>query len=203
MFDIHRGEWDDELLALLDVPRAVLPAVVASSGVCAHAALGGAAVPIGGIAGDQQAALFGQACLEPGMAKNTYGTGCFLLLNTGRRGDIEDHMLPHRMASRHHDRFAFEEACSSPARRPWLRYGLKIIPSAAESKALAASVPTRGVYMVPAFAGSARRLGWPRARGDLRLTPGSPGDLARAASKPLRFRAPRSCARWRRRHWSA
>src|SRR6202521_723110 len=94
LFDIHRGEWDDELLALLDVPRAVLPAVVASSGVCAHATLLGAVAPIAGIAGDQQAALFGQACLEPGMAKNTYGTGCFLLLNTGRTAvTSKNHLL--------------------------------------------------------------------------------------------------------------
>jgi len=94
LFDIHRGEWDDELLGLLDVPRAVLPEVVASSGVCAHATLGGTAVPIAGIAGDQQAALFGQACLEPGLAKNTYGTGCFLLLNTGRTAvTSKNHLL--------------------------------------------------------------------------------------------------------------
>ncbi len=84
LFDIHRGEWDDELLTLLDVPRAVLPRVVSSSGVCAQWNEGSAGVPIAGIAGDQQAALFGQACLTPGLAKNTYGTGCFLLLNTGR-----------------------------------------------------------------------------------------------------------------------
>src|SRR6185437_11927225 len=83
LFDMHHGDWDDELLALLDVPRAVLPAVVASSGVCGDATIAGTRVPIAGIAGDQQAALFGQACLTRGMAKNTYGTGCFLLLNTG------------------------------------------------------------------------------------------------------------------------
>src|SRR5207244_3908753 len=83
LFDIHAGDWDDELLALLDIPRAVLPAVVPSSGVCAETAIQGSVVPIAGIAGDQQAALFGQACVAPGLAKNTYGTGCFLLLNTG------------------------------------------------------------------------------------------------------------------------
>ncbi len=83
LFNIHTGDWDDELLALLDVPRAVLPTVVASSGICAECRIGDATVPIAGIAGDQQAALFGQACLAPGLAKNTYGTGCFLLLNTG------------------------------------------------------------------------------------------------------------------------
>src|SRR5437764_5022438 len=84
LFDIHRGDWDDELLALLDVPRLVLPTVVSSSGVCGEWKDGSSRVPIAGIAGDQQAALFGQACLKPGLAKNTYGTGCFLLLNTGR-----------------------------------------------------------------------------------------------------------------------
>src|SRR5438105_217896 len=83
LFNIHTGEWDGELLAVLDVPRAVLPTVVASSGICAECRIGDATVPIAGIAGDQQAALFGQACLAPGLAKNTYGTGCFLLLNTG------------------------------------------------------------------------------------------------------------------------
>jgi len=84
LFDIHAGQWDDELLALLGVPRAVLPLVVPSSGVCANASIDGVDIPIAGIAGDQQAALFGQACIAPGMAKNTYGTGCFLLLNTGK-----------------------------------------------------------------------------------------------------------------------
>src|SRR6185503_15749676 len=83
LFNIHTGDWDDELLAVLDIPRAILPQVVPSSGICGQAKIGGLEVPIAGIAGDQQAALFGQACLAPGLAKNTYGTGCFLLLNTG------------------------------------------------------------------------------------------------------------------------
>jgi glycerol kinase len=83
LFDIRAGGWDDELLALLDIPRAVLPRVVPSSAICAHASIDGVDVPIAGIAGDQQAALFGQACHSPGLAKNTYGTGCFLLMNTG------------------------------------------------------------------------------------------------------------------------
>ena len=83
LFDIRKGAWDDELLALLDVPREVLPRVVPSSGICAQATIDGVDVPISGIAGDQQAALFGQACHAPGLAKNTYGTGCFLLMNTG------------------------------------------------------------------------------------------------------------------------
>src|SRR4030095_2449034 len=83
LFDIRNGAWDDELLGLLDIPRAVLPQIVPSSAICATASLGGVDVPIAGIAGDQQDALFGQACHSPGLAKNTYGTGCFLLLNTG------------------------------------------------------------------------------------------------------------------------
>ena len=93
LYDIHRGDWDDELLALLDVPRSVLPRVVASSGVCAETMLDGVGIPIGGIAGDQQAALFGQACHAPGMAKNTYGTGCFLLMNTGEQAVVSTHNL--------------------------------------------------------------------------------------------------------------
>ena len=93
LFDIHHGDWDDELLDLLDVPRAVLPKVVPSSGICVDVNVQGTAVPIAGIAGDQQAALFGQVCLEPGLAKNTYGTGCFLLLNTGHAAVVSKNRL--------------------------------------------------------------------------------------------------------------
>jgi len=195
LFDIHRGEWDDELLALLDVPRAVLPAVVASSGVCAHAALGGAAVPIAGIAGDQQAALFGQACLEPGLAKNTYGTGCFLLLNTGRAAVTSKNHLLSTVAWRRDGttNYALEGSVFiAGAVVQWLRDGLKIIRSAAEVEALAASVPDNGgVYLVPAFAG----LGAPHwdayARGAiLGLTRGATGaHLARAALEAIAFQS--------------
>ena len=195
LFDIHRGEWDDELLALLDVPRAVLPAVVASSGVCAHAALGGAAVPIAGIAGDQQAALFGQACLEPGLAKNTYGTGCFLLLNTGRTAVTSKNHLLSTVAWRRDGTtdYALEGSVFiAGAVVQWLRDGLKIIRSAAEVEALAASVPDNGgVYLVPAFAG----LGAPHwdayARGAiLGLTRGATGaHLARAALEAIAFQS--------------
>jgi len=195
LFDIHRGEWDDELLALLDVPRAVLPAVVASSGVCAHAALGGAAVPIAGIAGDQQAALFGQACLEPGLAKNTYGTGCFLLLNTGRAAVTSKNHLLSTVAWRRDGTtdYALEGSVFiAGAVVQWLRDGLKIIRSAAEVEALAASVPDNGgVYLVPAFAG----LGAPHwdayARGAiLGLTRGATGaHLARAALEAIAFQS--------------
>jgi len=195
LFDIHRGEWDDELLALLDVPREVLPDVVASSGVCAQAALAGATVPIAGIAGDQQAALFGQACLEPGLAKNTYGTGCFLLLNTGRQAVASKNNLLATVAWRRGATtdYALEGSVFiAGAVVQWLRDGLKIIRSAAEVEALAASVPDNGgVYLVPAFAG----LGAPHwdayARGAIfGLTRGATGGhLARAALEAIAFQS--------------
>jgi glycerol kinase len=195
MFDIHSGEWDDELLRLLDVPRALLPQVVASSGVCAQAALAGATVPIAGIAGDQQAALFGQACLEPGLAKNTYGTGCFLLLNTGRSAVRSQNHLLSTVAWRRGTTtdYALEGSVFiAGAVVQWLRDGLKIIRSAAEVEALAASVPDNGgVYLVPAFAG----LGAPHwdsyARGAIfGLTRGATaGHLARAALEAIAFQS--------------
>jgi len=195
LFDIHRGEWDDELLGLLDVPRAVLPEVVASSGVCAHAALAGGTVPIAGIAGDQQAALFGQACLEPGLAKNTYGTGCFLLLNTGRSAVwSQNHLLATVAWKRGNTtEYALEGSVFiAGAVVQWLRDGLKIIRSAPEVEALAASVPDNGgVYLVPAFAG----LGAPHWDGYARgaifgLTRGATaGHLARAALEAIAFQS--------------
>src|SRR3989475_4338157 len=138
LFDIHRGDWDDELLGLLDLPRAILPTVVASSGVCAETRLAGVSVPIAGIAGDQQAALFGQACLEPGLAKNTYGTGCFLLLNTGRTAVTSKNHLLSTVAwefqkGRRSIVYALEGSVFiAGAVVQWLRDGLKIIRSAAE-----------------------------------------------------------------------
>ena len=195
LFDIHRGEWDDELLELLDVPRAVLPEVVASSGICAQASLGGVPVPIAGIAGDQQAALFGQACLEPGLAKNTYGTGCFLLLNTGRSAVTSQNHLLSTVAWKRGTTtdYALEGSVFiAGAVVQWLRDGLKIIRSAAEVEALAASVPDNGgVYFVPAFAG----LGAPHwdayARGAIfGLTRGvTAGHLARAALESIAFQS--------------
>jgi glycerol kinase len=222
LFDIHRGDWDDELLALLDVPRAVLPRVVSSSGVSAQAAVQGASVPVAGIAGDQQAALFGQACLEPGLAKNTYGTGCFLLLNTGRKAVASKNNLVStvawRLAHPHPNRPPQGTGASllSPALAgaseaggetiyalegsvfiagavvQWLRDGLKLIRSASEVEALAASVPDNGgVYLVPAFAG----LGAPHwdayARGAIfGLTRGATGaHLARAALEAIAYQS--------------
>ena len=195
LFDIHRGDWDDELLALLDVPRAVLPAVVASSGVCAEATIGAARVPIAGIAGDQQAALFGQACLERGMAKNTYGTGCFLLLNTGTSAVASSNHLVSTIAWKRDGRldYALEGSVFiAGAVVQWLRDGLKIVRSAAEIEALAASAPDNGgVYLVPAFAG----LGAPHwdayARGAMfGLTRGSTAaHIARAALESIAYQS--------------
>jgi glycerol kinase len=191
LFDLARGDWDDELLALFDVPRAVLPRIVESSGVCAYTMLDGVVVPIAGIAGDQQAALFGQACLAPGLAKNTYGTGCFLLLNTGANVVASRNNLVTTVAWKRN--LALEYALEGSvfiagAVVQWLRDGLKIIRSAAEVEALASSVPDNGgVCFVPAFAG----LGAPHwdayARGALfGLTRGATGaHVARAALESI------------------
>jgi glycerol kinase len=193
LFDIHSGDWDDELLALFDIPRPVLPRIVPSSGVCGHAKVGGIDVPIAGIAGDQQAALFGQACHAPGLAKNTYGTGCFLLMNTGTRAVASANNLLTTVAWRRDGAtdYALEGSVFiGGAVVQWLRDGLKIVRSAAEIEALAASVPDNGgVYLVPAFAG----LGAPHwdayARGAMfGLTRGATSaHIARAALEAIAF----------------
>jgi len=195
LFDIHRGAWDDELLALFDIPRSVLPRVVPSSGVCAHAAIGGIRVPIAGIAGDQQAALFGQACHTPGLAKNTYGTGCFLLMHAGASAAASANNLLTTVAWQREGRtdYALEGSVFiGGAVVQWLRDGLKIIDSAAEIEALAARVPDNGgVYLVPAFAG----LGAPHwdayARGAIfGLTRGATAaHIARAALEAIAFQS--------------
>ena len=195
LFDIHSGDWDDELLALFDIPRSVLPRIVPSSGVCAHAQIGGIDVPIAGIAGDQQAALFGQACHTPGLAKNTYGTGCFLLLNTGAKAVASTHHLLTTVAWQRDGKtdYALEGSVFiGGAVVQWLRDGLKIIGSASEIEALAASVPDNGgVYLVPAFAG----LGAPHwdayARGAIfGLTRGATSaHIARAALEAIAFQS--------------
>ena len=195
LFDIRRGEWDDELLGLLDVRRSVLPQVVASSGVCAETLLDGVSVPIAGIAGDQQAALFGQACLAPGLAKNTYGTGCFLLMNTGTNAVASRNNLVTTVAWKRGDTldYALEGSVFiAGAVVQWLRDGLQIIRSASDVEPLAASVEdSGGVYFVPAFAG----LGAPHwdayARGSVfGLTRGTTGGhLARAALESIAFQS--------------
>ena len=157
LFDITKGDWDDELLKLFDVPRSMLPEVRSSSEVYGVTTLLGAPIPIAGIAGDQQAALFGQACTKPGMAKNTYGTGCFMLMNTGTKRIASKNNLLTTVAWRIGGRteYALEGSIFiAGAVVQWLRDGLEFFRSAAEVEELAARVSdTGGVYLVPAFAG--------------------------------------------------
>jgi len=159
MFNIHDRTWDPDLLHYLDVPVAVLPEVVASAYVAGHtdAAVVGAEIPIAGIAGDQQAALFGQACFEVGQAKNTYGTGCFLLVNAGRKRPDPGAGLLLTLACDRRGRpcYALEGSVFiAGAVVQWLRDGLGLIQHADETHMLAQSVSdTQGVYLVPAFAG--------------------------------------------------
>ncbi|HEV7515876.1 MAG TPA: glycerol kinase GlpK [Thermoanaerobaculia bacterium] len=197
LFDLARGDWDDELLGLFSVPRAMLPAIVPSSGVIGETAPGlfGRPIPIAGVAGDQQAALFGQVCVRPGMAKCTYGTGSFLLLNTGPRPTPSAHGLLTTAAWRIGGRtdYALEGSVFiAGALVQWLRDGLGVIRSAAEVEALAASVPDAGgVVLVPAFAGLGAPHWDPRARGTiLGLTRGTTAaHLARAALEAIAFQA--------------
>ena len=171
VFDIHRRAWDDELLAALRIPRAMLPTAVANRGVVgvAEARHFGAEIPIAGLAGDQQAALFGQGCFAEGEAKNTYGTGCFLLANTGRAAAATEGGLLATIAWDIGDgpRYAIEgSAFVTGAAVQWLRDGLGIIADAGETEALARSVPAGdGLYLVPAFTGLGAPHWDPRARG--------------------------------------
>jgi glycerol kinase len=159
VFDIHRRRWDDDLLALLDIPRGMMATPVSSSGVVDHADPPhfGAELPIAGIAGDQQAALFGQTCFTAGEAKNTYGTGCFLLVNTGAHPATASGGLLTTVAWDIGDGvgYALEgSAFITGAAVQWLRDGLGIIATAAETESLATSLPGNdGVYLVPAFTG--------------------------------------------------
>jgi glycerol kinase len=171
LFNIHTMAWDDELLRILDVPRAMLPEVRSSSEVYGETdpAIFGSPVPIAGIAGDQQAALFGQACFEPGAAKNTYGTGCFMLLNTGETPVPSQKGLLTTVAWQVNGKtsYALEGAVFiAGAAVQWIRDGLKAIQSSAEVEALMQQVPdTDGVYLVPAFVGLGAPYWDPRARG--------------------------------------
>jgi len=196
LFDLHTGDWDEELLALLSIPRALLPEVCASSAILADAgALLGVEAPIAGLAGDQHAALFGQACLEPGMVKNTYGTGCFLVMNTGGRPLASRNRLLTTPAWRigATDTYALEGSVfTAGAVVRWLRDGLGLIERSADVEALAASVPDAGgVYLVPAFSGLGAPHWDPYARGAvLGLTGGSgAGHLARAAIESIAYQS--------------
>jgi len=195
MYDIHRGAWDDELLDVLGVPAGVLPEVRGSSEPLATTApdVLGAAVPIAGVAGDQQAALFGQMCTRDGAIKSTYGTGCFLLLNTGERAVESKHNLLTTVAWQLDGRlhYALEGSVFiAGAAVQWLRDGLGLIRSAGEVESLAGSVEDNGgVYVVPAFAGLGAPHWDPHARGLIAgLTRGSTaGHLARAVLEAIAF----------------
>ena len=171
IFNIHTMEWDDELLRLLDIPRAMLPEVRSSSEVYGQtdAALLGAAIPVAGVAGDQQAALFGQACFDPGSAKNTYGTGCFMLLNTGDQPVPSEKGLLTTVAWKIGGKttYALEGSVFiAGAAVQWLRDGLKAITASADVEQLMSEVrDTDGVYLVPAFVGLGAPYWDPRARG--------------------------------------
>jgi glycerol kinase len=189
LYDIVKGDWDDELLGIMGIPRAMMPEVRPSSAVLGDtsAAFGSTGIPIAGIAGDQQAALFGQLCLQPGMVKNTYGTGCFMLLNTGHSLAPSRHGLLSTVAWDVAGATAYALEGSvfiAGAVVQWLRDGLGLVRSSGEVEALAASVPDNGgVCVVPAFAG----LGAPHwdsgARGLIAgITRGTTsGHIARAA----------------------
>ncbi|MEW6207736.1 MAG: glycerol kinase GlpK [Acidobacteriota bacterium] len=196
MFNIERGDWDDELLEILSVPRETLPAVSPSSAVIGETdpSLFGQAIPIAGNAGDQQAALFGQVCASPGMSKNTYGTGCFMLLNTGSEKVASKNNLLTTVGwkiGQKATQYALEGSVFiAGAAIQWLRDGLKIISSATETEAMAASVRDNGgVYFVPAFVG----LGAPHwdqyARGTIAgLTRGSTREhIVRAALESIAY----------------
>jgi glycerol kinase len=171
LYDIHRGDWDDELLRLLRVPRSVLPIVRDSAADygTTDPSLFGAAIPICGIAGDQQAATIGQACFQPGMMKSTYGTGCFALLNTGTTPIASTNRLLTTVAYQLGGvrTYALEGSIFiAGAAVQWLRDGLGIITSAPETGALAAAAdPTQRVVLVPAFVGLGAPYWNPDARG--------------------------------------
>lgn len=195
MFNINTMEWDDELLEMLTIPKSMLPAVKASSEVYGHTSstFYDAKIPIAGIAGDQQAALFGQMCTKPGMVKNTYGTGCFMLMNIGHKPLVSKNNLLTTVAWKINGEttYAFEGSIFiAGAVVQWLRDSLKIIRNSAEVEKLASSVDSaEGVYFVPAFAG----LGAPhwnqRAQGTIfGLTRGSTdAHIARAALEAIAY----------------
>ena len=194
LYDITRGSWDSDLLKLFGVPASMLPEVRPSSGRFGETRLLGDPIPVCGIAGDQQAALFGQVCTKPGMVKNTYGTGCFMLMNTGTKRIASGHNLLTTVAWQLGDaapEYAVEGSVFiAGAVVQWLRDGLGIIRKSSEIEALAAQVPdTGGVHLVPAFAG----LGAPHwdqhARGLLcGLTRGTTrAHIARAALEGIAF----------------
>lgn len=199
MFDIHTLQWDDELLAALSVPRSVLPEVVPSSGVVAESDSQwfGAPISIAGIAGDQQAATFGQSCFQPGMAKNTYGTGCFMLLNTGHRPIVSQNNLITTVGWQCQKdapvSYMLEGSVfMAGAIVQWLRDSLCIIERSDDIEALACSEPdSGGVLFVPAFNGLGAPYWDPYARGTLLgMTRGTgKAHIARAALESIAYQS--------------
>lgn len=197
LFDIHRNRWDEELLSALNIPVQVLPQVFASSANYGYTAsdIFGAPILIGGVAGDQQAALFGQACHTAGMVKNTYGTGCFMLMQTGERACESQHGLLTTSAAQldAKPKYALEGSVFvGGAVVQWLRDGLGIIKSSAEIEALAISVPdSGGVYFVPAFTGLGSPHWDPHARGAIfGLSRGTThAHIARAALEAIGYQS--------------
>jgi len=197
MLNVHTNTWDEELLGILDVPVDVLPAVWPSSHVYGHTRpdLLGAALPIGGVAGDQQSALFGQACFKAGLAKNTYGTGCFMLMHTGGQFQNSANGLITTSAAQPTGtpEFAFEGSVFiGGAVVQWLRDGLHAIKASGEVQQLAQSVPDAGgVMFVPAFTGLGAPYWKPEARGAIvGLTRGSTvAHIARAALESIAFQS--------------
>jgi glycerol kinase len=197
VFNIHSLDWDDELLEILDIPRAMLPEVRASSECYGQtsAELFGAPITIAGNAGDQQAATFGQACFEPGTAKNTYGTGCFMLLNTGEKAVASQHNLLTTIGWSVGGKVTYcleGSVFVAGAVVQWLRDGLGIIRSSNEIEALAASVPdSDGVYFVPAFVGLGAPYWDPHARGTIvGLSRGTKAaHIARAAVESMAYQS--------------
>ena len=196
LYDIHRGCWDERLLQLFKIPAVMLPRVLPSSHIVGESAkeLLGATIPIAGIAGDQQAALFGQGCTRAGMAKNTYGTGCFVLLNTGAKAVKSRGGLLTTVAAQAGSRqYALEGSVfMGGAVIQWLRDELSLIRKSSDVEALAAMVQdTGGVYLVPAFTGLGAPYWDPGARGAIvGMTRGtSSAHLARAALESIAFQS--------------
>jgi glycerol kinase len=197
LFDVHRNQWDEELLALLEIPASLMPRVLPSSADYGRSvdSLLGAPVRIGGVAGDQQSALFGQACFREGMAKNTYGTGCFLLMHTGGRFQSSANGLLTTSAAQTSEapQYAMEGSVFvGGAVVQWLRDGLNAIENSAQIEALAASVPDAGgVMLVPAFTGLGAPYWKPDARGTITgLTRGSTvAHVARAALESIAYQS--------------
>ena len=193
LFNIHTLSWDKELLELLDIPESMMPEVHSSSEVYGNTSLLGGTIPVAGIAGDQQAALFGQMCTEPGSVKNTYGTGCFLLMNTGDKPILSRNSLLTTIAWQIGDKVSYALEGSifvAGSVVQWLRDGLGIIRSSSEVEQLALEVPDNGgVYMVPALTGLGAPYWDQYAKGSITgITRGTTaGHIARAALEGIAF----------------